>query len=179
MGPIWGRQDPGEHHVGPMNFAVWDDTGYADLAHRRFGKWLCICSAPCHSLQQCWFVAFEIRKTYLFLFLTRADVFVISIFMRLMKREPSLNDTIMTGGLNLFQNNYHADSTKQNALKENCSFLGQWWFMLHSYKWQCPPQSLYFLSAQWSCSAPARKQMHFYQYLPPHGWRTAISLWPN
>ena len=22
MGPIWGRQDPGGHHVGPMNFAI-------------------------------------------------------------------------------------------------------------------------------------------------------------
>ena len=22
MGPIWGRQDPGEPHVGPMNFAI-------------------------------------------------------------------------------------------------------------------------------------------------------------
>ena len=24
MGPIWGRQDPGGSHVGPMNFAIWD-----------------------------------------------------------------------------------------------------------------------------------------------------------
>ena len=23
MGPIWGRQDPGGPHVGPMNFANW------------------------------------------------------------------------------------------------------------------------------------------------------------
>ena len=23
MGPIWGRQDPGGPHDGPMNFAVW------------------------------------------------------------------------------------------------------------------------------------------------------------
>ena len=23
MGPIWGRQDPGGPHVGPMNFAFW------------------------------------------------------------------------------------------------------------------------------------------------------------
>ena len=23
MGPIWGRQDPGGFHVGPMNFAIW------------------------------------------------------------------------------------------------------------------------------------------------------------
>ena len=23
IGPIWGRQDPGGPHVGPMNFANW------------------------------------------------------------------------------------------------------------------------------------------------------------
>ena len=23
-GPIWGRQDPGGPHVGPMNFVIWD-----------------------------------------------------------------------------------------------------------------------------------------------------------
>ena len=26
MGPIWGRQDPGGPHVGPMNFAIWVNT---------------------------------------------------------------------------------------------------------------------------------------------------------
>ena len=24
MGHIWGRQDQGEPHVAPMNFAIWD-----------------------------------------------------------------------------------------------------------------------------------------------------------
>ena len=24
MGPIWGWQDPGGPHVGPMSFAIWD-----------------------------------------------------------------------------------------------------------------------------------------------------------
>ena len=24
MGPIWGRQDPGGPHVGPMSLAIWD-----------------------------------------------------------------------------------------------------------------------------------------------------------
>ena len=24
MGPIWGRQDPGGPHAGPMNFAMWE-----------------------------------------------------------------------------------------------------------------------------------------------------------
>ena len=23
MGPIWGRQDPGGPHVGPIKFAIW------------------------------------------------------------------------------------------------------------------------------------------------------------
>ena len=23
MGPIWGQQDPGGPHIGPMNFAIW------------------------------------------------------------------------------------------------------------------------------------------------------------
>ena len=30
MGPIWGRQDPGGPHVGPMNFAIW---GYIHVSH--------------------------------------------------------------------------------------------------------------------------------------------------
>ena len=33
MGPIWGRQDPGGPLVGPMNFAIWNRTGYA-VDHR-------------------------------------------------------------------------------------------------------------------------------------------------
>ena len=24
MGPIWGRQDPDEPYIGPMNFAIWE-----------------------------------------------------------------------------------------------------------------------------------------------------------
>ena len=28
MGPIWGRQDPGGSHVGPMNFAIWVVIGF-------------------------------------------------------------------------------------------------------------------------------------------------------
>ena len=28
MGPIWGRQDPGGPHVGPMNFAIWADANF-------------------------------------------------------------------------------------------------------------------------------------------------------
>ena len=26
MGPIWGRQDPGGPHVGPMKFSIWEGT---------------------------------------------------------------------------------------------------------------------------------------------------------
>ena len=28
MGLIWGRQDPGGPHVGPMNLAIWDNFCY-------------------------------------------------------------------------------------------------------------------------------------------------------
>ena len=31
MGPIWGRQDPGGPHVGPMNFVLWDAMGHYSL----------------------------------------------------------------------------------------------------------------------------------------------------
>ena len=33
MGPIWGRQDPGGPHVGPMNFAIWIGSTQMILAH--------------------------------------------------------------------------------------------------------------------------------------------------
>ena len=39
MGPIWGRQDPGGPHVGPMNLAIW---GYkSGLFHRFKGNHSC------------------------------------------------------------------------------------------------------------------------------------------
>ena len=32
MGPIWGRQDPGGPHVGPMDLAIWvDGQKYATI----------------------------------------------------------------------------------------------------------------------------------------------------
>ena len=31
MGPIWGRQDPGGRHVGPMNFIIWALTYMGNL----------------------------------------------------------------------------------------------------------------------------------------------------
>ena len=33
MGPIWGRQDPGGPHVGPMNLAIRVYMSYISLAH--------------------------------------------------------------------------------------------------------------------------------------------------
>ena len=26
MGPIWGRQDPVGPHIGPMDFAIWENS---------------------------------------------------------------------------------------------------------------------------------------------------------
>ena len=37
MGPIWSRQDPGGHHVGPMNFAIWD--GLLKYAYKLVYVW--------------------------------------------------------------------------------------------------------------------------------------------
>ena len=31
MGSIWGRQDPGGPHVGPMNFAFWGVYEYGGV----------------------------------------------------------------------------------------------------------------------------------------------------
>ena len=41
MGPIWGRQDPGRSHVGPMNFVIWG-TAYivSSLIGQEHGDWL-------------------------------------------------------------------------------------------------------------------------------------------
>ena len=38
MGPIWGQQDPGGPHVGPMNFVIWDGMG--DLGQHRLSNCL-------------------------------------------------------------------------------------------------------------------------------------------
>ena len=41
MGPIWGRQDPGGPHVGPMNFAIW---GYPKhWTYRMFVRYILSC----------------------------------------------------------------------------------------------------------------------------------------
>ena len=39
MAPIWGRQDPGGPHVGPMNFALWDvfQNIFVDISLWPFG----------------------------------------------------------------------------------------------------------------------------------------------
>ena len=39
MGPTWGRQDPDGPHVGPMNFAIWDDIK-EDIHNNELSKWL-------------------------------------------------------------------------------------------------------------------------------------------
>ena len=43
MGPIWGRQDPGGPHVGPMNFAIWGMYSSDELLQRsREGYFWCL-----------------------------------------------------------------------------------------------------------------------------------------
>ena len=48
MGPIWGRQDPGGPHVGPMNFAIWDEDCYMIII-----KWSHELHMFCQNLR-CW-----------------------------------------------------------------------------------------------------------------------------
>ena len=65
MGPIWGRQDPGGPHVGPMNLAIWVVTPRGDIDLRGFrafpGKHLeCSCimttlRAGSILITVCWF----------------------------------------------------------------------------------------------------------------------------
>ena len=42
MGPIWGRQDPGGPHVGPMNFAIWTHQIKCNKSVRTFCGIYCI-----------------------------------------------------------------------------------------------------------------------------------------
>ena len=45
MGPIWGRQDPGGPHVGPMNFAIWVGPALEMLTHILSSLWhIFLCS---------------------------------------------------------------------------------------------------------------------------------------
>ena len=55
MGPIWGRQDPGGPHVGPMNFAIWvwfakqENINIQMLSFKQtFSKWTSLVS--CHDI---------------------------------------------------------------------------------------------------------------------------------
>ena len=52
MGPIWGRHDPGEPHVGPMNFAIWDSAlsiyrGHFSSYNSQKKFYHCNCCAVC------------------------------------------------------------------------------------------------------------------------------------
>ena len=38
MGPIWGQQDPGGPHVGPMNFVIWVNI---KMSSYQYGKSHC------------------------------------------------------------------------------------------------------------------------------------------
>ena len=42
MGPIWGCQDPGGPHVGPINFAIWEVTHVVILLENKI-----ICLTHC------------------------------------------------------------------------------------------------------------------------------------
>ena len=35
MGPIWGRQDPGGPHVGPINLDIWDVICFGEKKNKK------------------------------------------------------------------------------------------------------------------------------------------------
>ena len=63
MGPIWGRQDLGGPHAGPMNFAIWgSDAQPRDIAHGTHGNmgilialdYFCMELQTFHAMSFCW-----------------------------------------------------------------------------------------------------------------------------
>ena len=53
MGPIWDRQDPGWPHVGPMNFAIWEQ--HRLLLHDPYRIFLLTCFY-CKLLDRCFYI---------------------------------------------------------------------------------------------------------------------------
>ena len=64
MGPIWGRQDPGGPHVGPMNFVIWapltgvfssQRSNNADILFSLLTGWTTYwASSPCWWFEKPW-----------------------------------------------------------------------------------------------------------------------------
>ena len=42
MGPIWGREEPGGPHVGPIKFAIWVSQAKIDNLQRNSWKTLTV-----------------------------------------------------------------------------------------------------------------------------------------
>ena len=61
MGPIWGRQDPGGRHVGPMNFAIWVSNGVTTvwLSHWYLLWWFFFVLFHCSLFDVCYFFHLE------------------------------------------------------------------------------------------------------------------------
>ena len=66
MGPLWGRQDPGGPHVGPMNFAILELI-------RSFTQYTC--SHSC--ILQCWVRYYFTNSLGLHLFVTTLEQLVL------------------------------------------------------------------------------------------------------
>ena len=59
IGPIWGRQDPGGPHVGPMNFAIW-------VVGLAWTKWCVRKSCQCSALVAHWISLEQHQHVFLF-----------------------------------------------------------------------------------------------------------------
>ena len=70
MGPIWGQQDPGRPHVGPMNFAIW-------VAWPAMAGPLALCTGMC------------VLQDYNFWHTVRCRYHVINFLKNINKRHPT------------------------------------------------------------------------------------------
>ena len=68
MGPIWGQQDPGGPHVGPMNIAIWE------VPHRAFvGIEIACYNSPKIQIMFIWWAIIS-HQSYVFIEMAMHDI---------------------------------------------------------------------------------------------------------
>ena len=95
MGPIWGRQDPGGPHVGPMNFAirVWR-THYSVICSRHSPAQLSIFTALVQIMTWClWGHKHGVEDTTRY-FASRASDFRVEQYMLIDKTSNNMHQLV-------------------------------------------------------------------------------------
>ena len=59
MGSIWGRQNPGGPHVGPMNFVIWDRF-YSSCTISNCSKQICVYFQQIYLIREVRFSKFDL-----------------------------------------------------------------------------------------------------------------------